>query len=112
MDRITFYLQGSAAEPYEIVIGRSDGVPFALCSCPAGENGQHCKHRVGILLGEAALCEGLNSDDVASARAWLPGTALEVALLEVVAQEALVAKAQADLKAAKKRLANAMLGRA
>lgn len=111
MDRITFHIQGSAADPYEIVIGRSDGVPFALCSCPAGENGQHCKHRIGILLGEAALCEALNADDVASARSWIPGTALEIALLEVVSQEALVAKAQADLKAAKKRLAKAMLGR-
>ena len=47
----TFYVQGSAAEPYKISFNTSDGF-VASCSCPAGENRTLCKHVLSLLEGD------------------------------------------------------------
>ncbi|MCL2588862.1 MAG: SWIM zinc finger domain-containing protein [Oscillospiraceae bacterium] len=47
----TFYVQGSAAEPYELTFNANDGFA-ASCSCPAGENRMLCKHILSLLEGD------------------------------------------------------------
>lgn len=40
----------SSDEIYLLELGKtSEGRPWFTCSCPAGQNGQACKHRLGIL---------------------------------------------------------------
>jgi hypothetical protein len=64
-DTFEFLVQGSAAEPYVISFRRRDAKNIsAYCTCPAGESGMSCKHRIRILRG---LIEGIvssNSADV------------------------------------------------
>lgn len=52
-----FYVKGSSVEPYKIECNAESG--FMSCSCQAGLKKQICKHRVGLLKGDA---EGLYSD--------------------------------------------------
>ena len=52
MERIDFLVQGSAFHPYEVkFLKRSEKNLSAYCTCPAGDNGQYCKHRFSILEG-------------------------------------------------------------
>jgi uncharacterized Zn finger protein len=51
MEETYFIVQGSADEPYKVTFRRKGNNLSAYCTCPAGENGQYCKHRFRILAG-------------------------------------------------------------
>jgi uncharacterized Zn finger protein len=56
MDKASFLVQGSAAEPYKVIFKlRDDKNLSAYCTCQAGQKGTHCKHRINILRGEYCL---------------------------------------------------------
>ena len=109
MQKISFEVQGSAAEPYRVVfVKKSETNLSAYCSCPAGENGQYCKHRFSILAG---LTKGIVSDnleDVKIVQSWLPGTDVDEAIQKMRALEFEAAKIKKELSAAKKAVAKAM----
>ena len=109
MQEISFEVQGSASEPYGVVfVKRTDTNLSAYCSCPAGENGQYCKHRFNILDG---LTKGIVSDnleDVKVIQSWLPGTDVEEALIKMRKLESEAARIKKELSAAKKIVAKAM----
>lgn len=80
----------------------------AYCSCAAGENGLHCKHRVRILCG---LVEGIVSDnhqDVNTVAGWIAGTDVEIALRVVINLEREAERIKKDLSAAKRILSRAL----
>jgi len=52
-DSVSFSVQGSAPEPYHVLFRRNGANLSAYCTCPAGENGMYCKHRIRILQGLA-----------------------------------------------------------
>lgn len=109
MQEITFKVQGSAAEPYGVVfVKRSDTNLSAYCSCPAGKNGQYCKHRFNILDGATKGIVSDNLDDVKVVQSWLQGTDIEVALIKMRELEAEAVKIKKALSAAKKEVAKAM----
>jgi uncharacterized Zn finger protein len=96
-------------EPYRVSFKRNGTNLSAYCTCPAGENGMHCKHRIRILQGSA---EGIvigNVRDVARVAGWLAGTDVEVALRSVTSLEDEAAKIARALSAAKKALARCFL---
>jgi SWIM zinc finger len=113
MQEISFKVQGSASEPYGVIfVKRSDTNLSAYCSCPAGENGQYCKHRFNILDGTIKGIVSDNLEDVKVVQSWLSGTDVENALIKMHELEA-EAEAEAErikkeLFAAKKAVAKAM----
>ena len=107
MDELRFLVQGSAEVPYRVTFQKNANNLSAYCTCPAGENGQYCKHRFNILGG---ITEGIvsgNEQDVKVVESWLPGTDVEAALNEVMAAEEQFNKAKQRLSSSKKRLAGA-----
>ena len=50
-ERMQFLVQGSSAEPYEVTFVQAGKELSASCTCQAGQNGLHCKHRLNILEG-------------------------------------------------------------
>ena len=80
-DTFEFLVQGSALEPYVVSFRRRDARNIsAYCTCPAGESGMSCKHRIRILRG---LIEGIvskNTADVTTVAGWLAGSDEETAL--------------------------------
>jgi hypothetical protein len=109
-DSVAFLVQGSAPEPYEVVFRRRDVKNLsAYCTCPAGENGMYCKHRIRILQG---LIEGIvskNMSDVQKVVAWLAGTDVEEALRAVCAIEKDAERIKTALSAAKHALSRCLL---
>lgn len=108
MKEIEFLVQGSAPEPYRVTFIKDKNNLNAFCTCPAGDNGQYCKHRFAILAGVAKAITSKNKDQVATIRGWLPGTDLESALIELAEAERKYDVAKERLTTAKKKIAQAM----
>jgi hypothetical protein len=107
MENICFLVQGSAEEPYKVTFKKTDSNLSAFCTCPAGENGQYCKHRFRILDGCDEGIVSSNKDEVMIVRSWLRGTDIEAALMGVIDAQKQCEKVKRELSAAKKRLARA-----
>jgi hypothetical protein len=105
MEKLQFSIQGSAKEPYRVTFQKNGLNLSAYCTCPAGDNGQYCKHRLNILGG---ITEGIvsgNETDVEIVASWLSGTDVETAMNAVMDAEEKYEAAKRELSAAKKRLA-------
>jgi len=49
--KLTFYVQGSAPNPYELIFNIHDTLTVS-CSCPAGEKKTLCKHILRLIEGD------------------------------------------------------------
>ncbi len=108
MEQLVFHVKGSSADAYEITFIKDGASLTALCTCPAGQFGNSCKHRVAILDGKS---ESISSDNAASVPVvteWLVGTDVETALGELRAAEKNKDRSKEDVAALKKKLARAM----
>ncbi|MBI9083500.1 MAG: SWIM zinc finger family protein [Desulfobacterales bacterium] len=106
--RRVFLVKGSAAEPYRVTFEKEGSNLKAYCTCPAGEHGLHCKHRVNILKGIEKGIVSENVADVAGVASWLPGSDLEEAIRVVDDLEAHASRIKKELSKAKKILARSM----
>ena len=52
MKEISYQVQGSASEPYNITISLNGSNLKCICNCPAGKNGMHCKHWMSVFEGK------------------------------------------------------------
>jgi len=107
MKESIFFVQGSAKEPYKVTFRKNDSNLSAYCTCPAGDNGQYCKHRFNIL---GNITDGIvsgNELDVEIVASWLKGTDVETALNNVMDAEEQFENAKVKLAVAKKQLARA-----
>lgn len=109
MEAAEFLVQGSAPEPYRVLFQRNGKNLSAYCTCPAGEEGMHCKHRIRILQGSTEGIVSHNERDVALVAGWLVGTDVEVALHRVISLENEAARVTQALRLAKKALAKCFL---
>ena len=109
MQELYFKVQGSAPEPYEVsFIRRAQNNLSAFCTCPAGEKGQYCKHRINILAGITTGIVSMNEADVKTVTSWLPGTDIERAIIKMIALEKEAEKIKLALSAAKRDVAKSM----
>ena len=100
MEVIQFLVQGSAAEPYEVTFKKERNNLSAFCTCKAGQHGQHCKHRVQILTGNAEGIVSDNSEQVPTVVAWAAGTDVDKAMTALK-------QAERELEQVKKKVAKA-----
>lgn len=107
MEEIHFAVQGSAQDPYKVTFRKKGNNLSAYCTCPAGDNGQYCKHRIKILCGISQGIVSGNEANVQVVMSWLLGTDVEAALLAVLDAEKRCEEAKKELSAAKKQLARA-----
>jgi uncharacterized Zn finger protein len=108
MQELQFLVQGSSPEPYRVTFTIVDKNLNAYCTCPAGQNGQYCKHRFGLLAGDTRKLVGPNEDEVRTLLQWLEGSDVEEALEAVHAAERDFLRAKKALAEAKKNVALAM----
>jgi hypothetical protein len=106
---LVFYIQGSSVEPYKVIFRKTGDNLSAYCTCPAGDNGQYCKHRFNILGGVTDGIVSGNENSVEEVTSWLTGTDVEAALNDVMDAEEQFEFAKLKLSAAKKQLAKAFL---
>ncbi len=108
MEQLVFQVKGSSLDAYEVTFIKDGASLTALCTCPAGQFANSCKHRVAILDGKT---ESICSDNAASVPVvteWLVGTDVETALGELRAAEKNKEHSKEDVAALKKKLARTM----
>ena len=108
MEELVFFVKGSSSEAYELTFIKDGASLTALCTCPAGQFGNLCKHRLSILDGEAKSISSDNADQVSTVTGWLIGTDVETALGELREAQKSTETTREDLAVLKKKLARAM----
>lgn len=99
----------SSGSEYTITVFDQGPNPVITCTCPAGANGQYCKHRFALIDGDdREVVESTHS--VLDLAAVVAETPLAATIEYMREQERAVAAAQAELKRAKKKVAAAMRG--
>lgn len=102
-------VEGSSGNRYLVNFARDGHKLRTSCTCPAGEKGIHCKHRLSLLAGDTAGVIGTLPDDFSKQiTVLLAGSDLEQALMKLRTAEGVIATAQAELKQAKKMLDRVM----
>lgn len=109
--QITFEVQGSAPSPYRVTFeNRGAGNLAAFCTCPAGQNGQYCKHRFSIMGGDAAGIVSGNEPEVQMIVGWLKGSDVERKLGELSEAERQLDAAKRAVSRAKQAVAQSLRG--
>lgn len=100
----------SGSGTYDLFVTRTQtGIRFA-CSCPAADNGTHCKHRVALLLGDAKMLVDGAPQDVARLRDLFRPSGIYEALTAIQQLERDVATAKAQIAVMKRQVAECMMG--
>jgi hypothetical protein len=108
INEIKFLVQGSAPDPYNVVFKKIGNNLTASCTCPAGVVGQHCKHRIRIMLGDQTGIISKNLATVSVIQKWLCGTDVEKALHDLHDAEQHFEEAKNRISLCKKRLARSL----
>ena len=108
MEELVFLVKGSSSDAYEVTFIKDGASLTALCTCPAGQFGNFCKHRIAILDGKHGAISSENADLASKVTEWLVGTDVETALSELRDAEKNKECAKDDLAALKRKLARAM----
>lgn len=108
MEQLDFAVKGSSGQSYEVTFIKDGTSLTALCTCPAGQFGNSCKHRVAILDGKAHSVSSDNADRVSTVTGWLVGTDVEDALGQLRDAEKNSERSKDEIAALKKKLARAM----
>jgi len=108
VEELVFLVKGSSSDAYEVTFIKDGSSLTALCTCPAGQFGNFCKHRIAILDGKSDSISSGNADQAPTVTEWLVGTDVEAALSELRAAEKTTECAKEELAALKKKLARAM----
>jgi uncharacterized Zn finger protein len=109
MDSFNFLVRGSTPEPYRVAFRREGRNLSAHCTCPAGESGKYCEHRIDILRGSLDGIVSENAADVATVAGWLKGTDVDAALQTVTRLEAEAERINQALITAKETLSEFLL---
>ena len=106
--KFRFEVQGSAPEPYIVVIERNGDNLRATYDCAAGIIGQYCKHRFSLFSGSNDGVVGGDRDRIRDLPALLIGTDVERAIQLLSVAVVAEAKAKNEVKLAKQAVARAM----
>ena len=79
MKKISYKVQGSAKNPYTIVIKKNNNKIQCLCDCDAGRNKMHCKHWMGVFEGKKQEYIGISKEQLDEIKSWLSGSDVEQA---------------------------------
>lgn len=104
-----FLVQGSEPSPYKVRFKKDSDDLKATCSCRAGISGMLCKHRLSILDGDKSAVVSDNADQVSEVSSWLEGSKVSDAISEVVSLEAQKKQIEANIKRAKKLIAEMLI---
>ncbi|SDO55022.1 hypothetical protein SAMN05216360_1275 [Methylobacterium phyllostachyos] len=111
MSNLLFSVRSSSSdEVYTLEAYRTGkGMRFS-CTCPAGQVGSSCKHRMALLVGDVSSAIDVDEAAVADLRTMAEGSPILTAIEEIAAAEHEVERAKKALNGAKKRLGKAMMG--
>lgn len=109
--QITFFIQGSAAEPYTVKFSKQGDMLVGTCTCQAASSGLICKHRLNLLAGKHEKIVSNNRSDVDILLSWLAVSPLKSLLEEMNRLQDTIDNSTKELKTVKRKLSQVLLGR-
>jgi hypothetical protein len=110
-EEITFEVRSSSGQGnYRLRAYRTGHGTRFSCECAAGENGQICKHRLGLLTGDFRMLERGRTQDIEVVRTWFFGSGLQETIAEISRLEHEMQKMKGHIAEAKKQIARIMMG--
>lgn len=107
-NQLEFEVEGSSGEIYTVTFKQKGANLNAYCTCPAGENNIHCKHRIALMGGDDSNLLSENTADIMRLKTILQGTELESAYKRMHEATNKLDTAKRELASAKKVLTRAM----
>ena len=107
-DKLTFLVQGSAHDPYEVSFLKHNDNLNVYCTCPAGVLGQFCKHKINILERCTKAIVSDNAEDIDIVATWLEGSDVETALVTYYETKSELSKLKKKWSLARKEVARVM----
>jgi hypothetical protein len=83
MQSLSFNIQGSAPEPYEVIFYHVDGQLSGSCTCGAGRQSKYCKHRLDFLQGNINNIIEPNYKDVEMVFGWYSNSDIKSKIEEI-----------------------------
>jgi len=77
MKKISFKVQGSTDEPYNVSINKNGNKIQCVCNCIAGSYKKHCSHWMGVFEGVEQKYIGLSEKQIKEIQSWLSGSDIE-----------------------------------
>ena len=99
----------SSGSQYIVGVFEEGSKPVMTCTCPAGEMGNFCKHRIALIDGDFADIVR-STHDPKEIKPALAGSELSVSISRMRDQEQAIKAAQAELRGIKKGVARLMNG--
>jgi len=108
MTKIIFLVQGSASKPYEVTFEKAEDNVRSFCSCPAGENGQSCKHRKNIIAGNQKGIVSNNAAESVTVSLWYKNSPAEDTMKEIEEKERQIETLTKEVQALRKKLSKVL----
>ena len=102
--QLNFTVRGDSGSKYQVTFIKEGNLLVGFCTCPAGEKGTYCKHRIRLLAGEISQLVSKNENDVHKLCELKTGTQLENILNTLFEREAQLDRLKKDIKAVKGEL--------
>ena len=102
-----FEIKGTSGT-YKVIVRKDGDIASASCSCAAGIQGMHCKHRIALLTGDTSKLLSTNYQEALNLKEFIRETTLERALIEFREAESNYERTKKELSARKKALARIM----
>lgn len=96
---------------YSIIFIREGAAIRVRCNCKAGAMGQMCKHKEGLLLGDAALlADPQETPELREIQAWIAQSELKALLSAISEAEDAAKTAQGRVKQLRQQLTRTISG--
>ena len=110
MERTILVKSSSREEPYSVEVSSTveHGLTI-MCDCAAGEWGKYCKHKMGVVLGDATiLFDDEQIDSFKEISNWIASSNYPNLFSEIPVLEKKITEAKKNLKSMKEQIARFM----
>ena len=110
MERTILVKSSSREEPYSVEVSSTveNGLTI-MCDCAAGEWGKYCKHKMGVVLGDATiLFDDEQIDSFKEISNWIDSSSYPNLFSEIRVVEKQLVEAKKNVKSKKEQIARFM----
>ena len=109
MERMILVSSSSGEDSYHVNVSSTEehGITI-MCDCAAGEWGKYCKHKMGVVLGDATILFDEQIDSFKEISNWIDSSSYPNLFSEIRVVEKQLEEAKKNVKSKKEQIARFM----
>ena len=109
MEKTLLALSSDGVTSYKVVFRRETSKLIVVCSCPAGEMGRLCRHKLGLLAGDNdMLSSPKHVPDLEEVQSWIKGSRFPTLIVQLKETEIEMARTKKRLSELKREIEEQM----